>query len=58
MTRRLLVLVVSALCAVGVLAATPAAAGDEEPKTHVVCVGGNTENGPFDGICVWVPLPF
>lgn len=58
MTRRLLALSVLVLTAVGVVAATPAAAEAPEPKTHVLCVGAsNGPQDPFDGICVWVPLP-
>ncbi len=58
MTRRRLALALTALCALGLLAANPASADEPQPKTHVLCVGGNSSNGPFEGVCVWAPLPF
>ncbi len=57
MTRRLAALLLAVL-ALGVASAGPASAGSE-PTTHVVCVGGSADpDGPFDGVCVWAPLPF
>ncbi len=57
MTRRLTAVLLAAL-AMGVLLAAPASA-DPGSKMHVVCVGGSADpDGPFDGICVWAPLPY
>ncbi len=64
MKRRLtsLLLAVMTSLTLGIALAGPAAAAPAganlEPKTHVVCAGGSGEDGQFDGVCVWVPLPF